>query len=212
MMSDSKTDGAARSDPRPDASVQEKLLIARCKQGDKDAFDSLIRSYERKVYNYAFRLCGNYDLANDVASEAFIRVYNSLGSFRGDSSFITWLFRITTNVYLDEKKRQRSRPQESLDEMLELDESTVVRQIEDPSPGPQARAEGHERTALLQKAISSLPDYQRMMIVLYHTEGRSYEEIAVTLDLPIGTVKSRLNRARLSLREQLEPMVEHFRT
>ncbi len=201
----------ARSFPRNPVLENERTLIARCKQGERDAFDDLIRLYERRVYNYAFRLCGRYDEANDVASETFLRVYNSLANFRGDSSFITWLFRITTNVYLDEKKRQRARPSESLDEMLDLEEATVVRQIEDPSAGPAEVAENRERSDLLQEAISSLPDPQRMMIVMYHMDGLSYEEIAEALDSPIGTVKSRLNRARLSLREILKPLQEHFR-
>jgi RNA polymerase sigma-70 factor (ECF subfamily) len=191
--------------------TETRRLVARCKRGERGAFDDLIRRYEKKVYNFAFRLCGNYDEANDVASETFYRVYNGLQNFRGDSSFITWLFRITTNVYLDDRKRKRARPHESLEEMIELEETTVVRQVEDPGPTPAERLEKQESIDLLQSAINSLPDYQRMMIVMYHTENRSYEEIAETLDLPIGTVKSRLNRARLSLREKLEPLREHFR-
>ncbi len=189
---------------------ETRKLVDRCKQGENGAFDDLIRRYERKVYNFAYRLCGNYDEANDIASDTFVRVYNALGNFRGDSSFITWLFRIVTNVYLDEKKRQRSKPTQSLHEIIELEESIVQRQIEDPSPSPAQQFEKMERNELLQSAITSLPEYQRLMIVMYHTENKSYEEIAVILDLPIGTVKSRLNRARLSLREKLAPMMEHF--
>ncbi len=191
--------------------TETRRLVARCKKGEKSAFDDLMRRYEKKVYNFAFRLCGNYDEANDVASETFVRVYNALHNFRGDSSFITWLFRITTNVYLDERKRKRAHPHQSLEEMIELEETTVVRQIEDPNPTPEQQIEARESVDLLQAAIDSLPEYQRMMIVMYHTESRSYEEIAVVLELPIGTVKSRLNRARLSLRDKLEPLREHFR-
>jgi RNA polymerase sigma-70 factor, ECF subfamily len=190
--------------------TETRRLVARCKKGERNAFDDLIRRYERKVYNFAYRLCGNYDEASDVASETFVRVYNAVQNFRGDSSFITWLFRIVTNVYLDEKKRQRARPYQSLEEIIELEETAVRRQIEDPEPTPDQRAELRERTDILQAAIDSLPDYQRMMIVMYHTENKSYEEISEILDLPIGTVKSRLNRARLSLREKLEPVREHF--
>jgi len=189
---------------------EERRILARCKQGDRAAFDDLIRRYEKKVYNFAFRLSGNYDEANDIAAETFVRIFNSLANFRGDSSFITWLFRIVTNVYLDERKRQRARPHQSLEEVIALEESNVQRQIEDPLPTPEEMTEKRERSDLLQAAIEALPDYQRMMIVLYHTEGKSYEEIAEILDLPIGTVKSRLNRARLSLREYLEPLREHF--
>ena len=189
---------------------ETRRLVERCKTGERGAFDDLIRRYEKKVYNFAYRLSGNYDEANDVASETFVRVFNALRNFRGDSSFITWLFRIVTNVYLDEKKRQRSRPHQSLEEIIELEEASVQRQIEDPGPTPEVQVQRRESTVILQDAINSLPEYQRMMIVMYHTENRSYDEIAAILDLPIGTVKSRLNRARLSLREKLEPLREHF--
>jgi RNA polymerase sigma-70 factor (ECF subfamily) len=210
LDNDPRQMAAARAREKDINPTETRKLVARCKKGERGAFDDLMRRYEKKVYNFAFRLCGNYDEANDVASETFVRVFNALGNFRGDSSFITWLFRITTNVYLDEKKRQRARPHQSLEEIIELEETTVRRQIEDPSPTPSEQVEHHERVGMLQNAINSLPDYQRMMIVMYHTENRSYEEIADILDLPIGTVKSRLNRARLSLREKLEPLREHF--
>src|SRR5437667_12545314 len=88
-----------------DGAAHLRHLILRCKQGDRGSFDDLIRLYEKKVYNFAFRLSGSYDEANDIASETFVRLYNSLAHFRGDSSLITWLFRIVTNVYLDDPKR-----------------------------------------------------------------------------------------------------------
>lgn len=188
----------------------DKRIIERCRRGEKDAFNELIIRYEKRIYNYAFRLSGSYDAANDIASDTFLRVYNSLANFRGESSFITWLFRIVTNIYLDSKKRERARPAQSLDEIIELGEASVSVQVDDSAPGPAQVAEAGERTQLLQNAISSLPDYQRMMIVMYHSDGQSYEEIAAALDMPIGTVKSRLNRARLSLREILDPLQEHF--
>ncbi len=207
----SAMDSTSRRADRAASAAEDQRIIARCKQGDRSAFNELMQRYEKKVYNYAYRLCSSYDEANDIAAEAFIRVYNSLANFRGDSSFITWLFRIVTNVYLDERKRKRIRPQHSLEELVELEETSVHRQVEDSGPTPAEHAETRERSEILQRAIDSLPDYQRMMIVLYHTEGRSYEEIAEMLDLPIGTVKSRLNRARLSLRDILLPEQEHFR-
>lgn len=197
--------------PRPAPDPGDADLIARCKTGDRNAFDELIRKYEKKVYNFAYRLCGNHEDAGDIASETFVRLYNSIGSFRGDASFLTWLFRVITNIYLDERKRQKARPRQSLEEMIELEETSLVRQIEDPQPGPEDLLQAGERTDLLQAAIEALPEYQRVMIVLYHTENRSYEEIAELMQLPIGTVKSRLNRARLTLRERLGPMKEHFR-
>ena len=188
----------------------ERLLIERCKQNDRAAFDELVRKYEKRVYNLAYRLSNHYDEANDISIDAFIRVFQAIKMFRGDANFSTWLFRIVTNVYLDRRKRTRNKQHLSLEEYIELEENSVARQIEDPSPTPAHAVEQNERTSLLQGAIVTLPHDQRAMILLYHTEGLSYEEIASVLELPIGTVKSRLNRARLKLREKLEPIRELF--
>ncbi len=196
--------------PRATVSAEERALIERCKRGDIGAFNDLVRRYEKQVYNFAYRLTGNYDDANDVAQDAFLRVFNAIGTFRGDSSFSTWLFRITTNVFLDERKKAKAHPQTSLDEYLELGESSVARQIEDPSPSPEAVLEESERAQILRQAVGGLPEYQRAMVTLYHTQQKSYEEIAEIMDLPIGTVKSRLNRARLALKEKLSGIRELF--
>lgn len=201
---------ARQSRAKSAASTEDKNLIERCKLGDLAAFNELVKKYEKQVYNFAYRLAGNYDDANDVAQDAFLRVFNAIGTFRGDSSFTTWLFRITTNVFLDSRKRAKAHPQSSLDEYLDLEESSVSRQIEDPAPSPEALTEEMERGEILDSAIRSLPEYQRAMVVLYHTEQKSYEEIAEILNLPIGTVKSRLNRARLALKEKLSPIRELF--
>jgi len=188
----------------------ESVIIERCKQGDITAFDELVRRYEKQVYNFAYRMAGNYDDANDIASEAFIKVYNAIDTFRGDANFTTWLFRIVTNLYLDERKRSKAHMNIPLDEYIDLEESSVTRQIEDPSPGLQEVIEAGERADVLARAICDLPDYQRIMVLLFHTQGKSYEEIAEIIGLPIGTVKSRLNRARLALKEKLEPVRELF--
>ncbi len=188
----------------------ECAIINRCKQGDLSAFDDLVRAYEKQVYNFAYRLAGNYDDANDIANEAFIKVFNAIDTFRGDANFSTWLFRIITNLYLDERKRSKAHMNIPLDEYIDLDESTVTRQIEDSSPSPQEMLESRERAEVLQSVIQQLPDYQRAMVLLFHTQGKSYEEIAEIMGLPIGTVKSRLNRARLALRDKLGPVLELF--
>jgi RNA polymerase sigma-70 factor (ECF subfamily) len=189
---------------------EEKLLIERCKRGDIAAFDLLIRQYEKRVYNFAYRLSNNQDDAEDVAQEAFIRVFNAVGTFRGEANFSTWLFKIVTNVYLDERKRAKAHTTVPLDEFIELEEDTVSRQIEDAGPTPEMVVQERERNQIIQEAIQSLPEYQRVMIVLYHNQEKSYEEIAQIMNLPIGTVKSRLNRARLALKEKLGPLREHF--
>jgi len=189
---------------------EERVLIQQCKQGLLNAFDKLVGKYEKRVFNFAYRMAGNYDDANDVSQEAFIRVFNSISTFRGDANFSTWLYRIITNVYLDERKKAKSHLHTPLDDYIELEENAVARQIEDSGPGPEDIVEQKERHDLIQDAIQSLPDYQRIMVVLYHAESKSYEEIAEIMNLPIGTVKSRLNRARLALREKLEPLRELF--
>lgn len=188
----------------------ECALISRCKEGDLSAFDDLVRRYEKQVYNFAYRLTQNYDDANDIATDAFIKIYNSIESFRGDANFSTWLFRIVTNLFLDWRKRSKAHMNIPLDEYIDLEESTVTRQIEDPSPSPLELLEASERFGVLERAINDLPEYQRIMVFLYHTQGQSYEEIAQVIGLPIGTVKSRLNRARLALRKKLEPVSELF--
>lgn len=188
----------------------EHAIIERCKAGDTAAFDELVRRFEKRVFNCALRITGNYNDAADIAQEAFIRAFHSIQTFRGDAKFATWIYRIVTNVYLDERKRSKAHRTTSLDEAIELEENAVTRQIEDEAPTPDEVVENKERLRALQKAINSLPDYQRIIITLYHTQHRSYEEIAEILKLPIGTVKSRLNRARLALAEILESEPELF--
>jgi len=194
----------------PNLNNEERSLIERSKRGDITAFDQLVRTYEKSVYNTAYRLSGSYDDASDIAQEAFVRAWNNLKSFRGDSAFSTWLYRIVTNVFLDDRKRKRARPQRSLDEVIALDESNVARQFEDSTPGPDEIAEGSERRTALERAIHTLPEAQRAVIVLYHSQGLSYDEIAEITNLPMGTVKSKLNRARLALRDRLAPIAELF--
>jgi RNA polymerase sigma-70 factor (ECF subfamily) len=193
------------------SSAQDDLvLIERTKQGDRAAFDDLIYKYERRAYQYAYRLTSNSEEASDVVSDAFVRVYNALQNFKGQSAFTTWLFRIITNCYLDARKKERSRPTVSLDNAMQSSEGDFERQVEDEGPGPADELEKSERERLVQAALFKIPEYQRAMLVMYHVENLSYEEIAEALDLPIGTVKSRLNRARLSLREQLTKDKELF--
>ncbi len=191
--------------------AEDRALIMRCQRGDASAFNDLIVKYEKVVYNFAYRLTQNYDDANDIAQDAFIRAYNAIQSFRGDSAFSTWIFRITTNVFLDERKRRKSHPQQSLDEYVTGEEGNREgMQVEDTAPTPSEIVETKERQQIVAQAIQDLPEYQRAMVVLYHVQQKSYEEIAEIMKLPIGTVKSRLNRARLALKEKLSSMQELF--
>ena len=187
------------------------VLIERSQKGDRNAFDDLIRKHEKRAYQYAFRLTSNPEEAGDVVADAFVRVYSALHNFKGQSAFTTWLYRILTNCFLDMRKREKSRPTTSLEAALVTDDGDLERQVQDDAPTPHAQAEKSERERAVERAVAHLPEYQQAMIMMYHVENLSYEEIAEALDLPIGTVKSRLNRARLSLREILIADEELFK-
>lgn len=190
--------------------AEEQALLERCKNGDIRAFDELVQRFQKRVFNFAYGIAGNQDDASDITQEAFVRVFNSIQTFRGDANFTTWIYRIVTNVYLDERKKSKSHRLVSLDDFIDLDENSVSRQIEDELPQPDEVAESKERNLAVRRAVNSLPDYQRIIVTLYHLHDRSYEEIAEILHLPIGTVKSRLNRARLALAEKLKTEPELF--
>lgn len=189
---------------------EERRLVARAQTGDLEAFDALVRRYERQVYNLAYRMTGNYDDANDVAADAFVRVFNAIKRFRGESAFSTWLYRIVTNVFLDERKRRMSRPQVSLEEELNVEGSPLHRQVEDPSPGPLDLAEESDTRRILNHAIAQLPEFQREIVTMYHILNMSYDDIGEITGAPIGTVKSRLNRARVALRDILREHLDVF--
>jgi RNA polymerase sigma-70 factor (ECF subfamily) len=191
--------------------LSEIVLLDRCKAGDAAAWDVLIRRYEKSVYKFAYSLCRNHEEAGDIAGQVFLRLYQNLNTFRNEASFTSWLFRIVRNTYLDLCVRPAHRGHLSLDAgPANEGEPSTGRDIMDPAPSPEAVCMEHETAQLLAKAIHHLPAYQRQVLRLYHTEGKSYEEIAETTGLSIGTVKSRLNRARTMLRERLAPYQETF--
>lgn len=191
--------------------LEDTLLVNRAQSGDRTAFNALVQKHQARAYQYAYRLTRNPEEASDIVVEAFLRVYNAIHNFKGQSSFITWLYRIMTNCYLDHKKRDKSKRNVSLEATLQTESGELTRQIEDSGPSPYEQTEKDARSIRMEQAVSQLPDYQRAMIVMYHSEMMSYEEIAAALDLPVGTVKSRLNRARLSLRDLLAKDEELFR-
>jgi len=191
--------------------LDDNMLITRAQGGDRSAFNTLIRKHETRAYQYAFRLTRNPEEAADVVADAFVRIYNAIHNFKGQSAFTTWMYRILTNCYLDVKKKEKNRVTTSLEAVLQTHDGEVERQIEDPSASPYDDTERTVRETSIESAVSLLPEYQRAMIVMYHAESMTYEEIAAALDLPVGTVKSRLNRARVSLRELLVKDEELFK-
>jgi len=184
---------------------EDGAVIARFQRGERSAFNDLVERHRQRAYHYAYRLTKNADEAADVVAEAFLRVFRSLESFKGESSFTTWLYRIETNCFLDMRKRANSRPTVSLDETLQVSDGQVEMQIIDDRDSAHDHVEMGERLTAIEGAMKCLPEHQRAILMMYHAESMSYEDIAETLRLPIGTVKSRLNRARLSLRDLLIP-------
>ncbi len=195
----------------PSPETSDAILVERAQKGDRAAIDTLIVRYQGKAYQFAYRLAGNSDDAADLVAESFVRVYSAMPRFRRESLFSTWLYRIITNCFLDQRKKEKSRQHQSLDDALAVSPDqpqTTATSGESPAEA----SERGERERIIKAAIDQLPEYQRAMIVMYHVESLSYEDISEALDTPIGTVKSRLNRARMSLREALEPYEELFRT
>lgn len=185
------------------ASDQE--LVKRTMQGDGQAFDELVVNYQNKVYALAYRYMGNEDDAYDVAQETFIKAYRSLRSFKGESSFGTWIYRITTNVCLDEIRRRKRRVVPlSLDEPLAtLDGDEVEREIPDSSLSADRVYEQKEFNQYIQKLLDEMKPEHKTAIILRDVMELSYEEIAAVLNCSIGTVKSRINRARGILQKKL---------
>ncbi|MCR6546292.1 RNA polymerase sigma factor [Dehalobacterium formicoaceticum] len=178
-------------------------LVRRSQQGDIAAFEELISQHQQKTYNIAYRLMGNHHDAGDLAQEALIKVYKSIGSFRYDSSFSTWVYHIVTNVCRDEL-RKRSRHQVSyLDEPVSLYDGEVHKEVADDTFNPEDAYERKESAEYIQGLINTLNPEYRMVIILREMLGLSYEEIAQELDITLGTVKSRLNRARKYLKERI---------
>lgn len=178
----------------------DETLVRRAQHGDQAALSELISRYERKTYNLAFRLMGNHADASDAAQEALVRVYTRLHNFRGDSAFSTWLFRVATNTCLDELRRRGRLRYTSLDSPLATEDGALPRQALDDGDSPTERAERREIQAAVQRAINRLPDEYRVVVVMRDLHDYTYHEIAALLGTSLGTIKSRLHRARQALR------------
>jgi len=177
---------------------EELTIIRRVQDGDPNAFELLVTAYEKNVYNVALQMTGNREDAQDMTQEAFIKAYNSLSGFRGDSRFSSWLYRIVSNVCLDYKRKQSRRPASSL--TVEDDEGEEQQlDVADESQSPEALLERKLTREAVRKGLRQLPDEQRQILLLREIQGLSYEEIGEVMDLEAGTVKSRIFRARKKL-------------
>ena len=185
--------------------LDETALIERCRAGDVAAFEPLVEKYRQRVWRLAFQVLRDREEAWDCAQDAFVRAFQSLGSFRGQSAFYTWLFRIAMNVATDRLRSRGAQARAFGTQAIPAEE--WERTAPDPEARPDQVAIGVERRERISRALDTLPPNARAIIMLSDVEGLSYREIATVLNCPIGTVMSRLHNARKRLRTALGPML-----
>ena len=185
--------------------MDEARLIERATHGDAQAFNELMALHERRMYAVAFRMCGTKEDAEDCLQEAMLRIYRAIATFKAQSSFGTWVYRITMNTCLDELRRRKNRPGTSLDDMLEAGWAPS-----DSGDGPEQYSLRTELRVALERMILELPEDMRAAVVLRDIQGLSYEDIARALDANVGTIKSRISRGREKLREKIQARPELF--
>jgi RNA polymerase sigma-70 factor (ECF subfamily) len=181
------------------ARLDEERLIAASRRGDPEAYGGLVRRYQERLYHALFRFLQNAEDAADVVQEAFLSAYLALVDFKGGAKFYTWLYRIAMNHAIDLRRRQGAARRSGARE-VEMESPP------DPGLGPDRLAMQRDTASLLHRALGRLSQEHRLVLVLKDIEGMSYEEMAEVLEVPIGTVRSRLHRARLELKEVLEQM------
>ena len=201
--SNPETAGASRH-----VQMDDLRCVAAVRRGETEAFGEIVRRYQDRLFNTILRLLGDYQEAKDLTQQALMRAYVSLDGFRGDSGFYTWLYRIAVNVTLDAREK-RARSPEVGGEMLAAgtDDEARFEPAAKAADDPAEQVLASEREAEVAKAVRSLDDDHRSVLVLRDIEGMGYDEIASVLGLPRGTVKSRLHRARLELRDKLKDLV-----
>jgi RNA polymerase sigma-70 factor (ECF subfamily) len=188
--------------------MNEPALIQNAQHGDLDAFNTLILHYQDMVFNVALRILGDDELAADAAQEAFISAFRSINSFRG-GSFKAWLMRTVTNACYDEFRRQKRRPTTPLEpDTNDGEEMDSPRWLADPNMSPEQEVEADELEHAIQHCLEDLPPAFRVVVVMADIQGLDYSEVATAARVPLGTIKSRLARARLRLRECLQGFEE----
>jgi len=184
--------------------MDEPALISEAQRGSLDSFNTLVLNYQDMLFNTALRIMGDEDAAADATQEAFLSAFRAIKSFRG-GSFKAWLLRTVTNACYDELRRQKRRPTTPLEpEMDDGEEIETPRWLADPSMSPEEEAETDELEHAIQHCLEALPVEFRSVVVLTDIQGMDYKEVAASIRVPLGTIKSRLARARLRLRECLQ--------
>ncbi|MDT5156433.1 MAG: polymerase sigma-70 factor, subfamily [Acidobacteriota bacterium] len=184
------------------AAVADTDLVLRALAGREDSFEELVRRYQRPIVAYVYRMVGDYDSALDLAQEVFIKVYNSLGRYRSEFKFSTWIYRIAHNAAIDYLRRQGSFRTEGMEVEGEGGQ-LFEKPLASKAPTPEQETERGERRAEIEEVVRQLPSAYRELIVLRHSHDLSYDEIAEVTGLPLGTVKNRIFRARECMRELL---------
>ncbi|MEW6624364.1 MAG: sigma-70 family RNA polymerase sigma factor [Bacillota bacterium] len=182
--------------------IPDDLLVQKVKEGHLESFEVLVERYQKQVYNMAYRYTGNSEDAYDLSQEAFIKAYKGIKSFRQEAAFKTWIYHITSNVCKDFLRKANKYKEVSIDAPIHTEEGEMEKQITDRVNGPEEIYEIKELSEFIQSMISSLPNDYREVIVLREFQQLSYEEMSDILDCSLGTVKSRLNRARNMLKEK----------
>ena len=180
------------------AGPDDATLVERSRAGEPAAFGELVTRYQDRLYNTLVRVCGDAEEARDVTQEAFVQAFVKLDSFRGNSAFYTWLYRIAQNTAIS--RRRRRKPTSSLDEAREA----AGVEPADPDARPEANLEREEQAIQVRAALATLSEEHRSVLVLREIEGYDYETIGEMLEVPVGTVRSRLHRARMQLKEEME--------
>ena len=190
------------------STMNEPALITDAQNGSLDAFNTLVLHYQDSVFNTALRILGDHDLAADATQDAFISAFKSIATFRG-GSFKAWLMRTVTNACYDELRRQKRRPTTPLEpDMDDGEEMDSPRWLADPNMTPAQKAEADEVEHAIQHCLDNLPLEFKTVVVMADIQGMDYTEVATSIRVPLGTIKSRLARARLRLRECLQGFEE----
>jgi len=193
--------------------ISDVVLIEQYRQGDSSAIERLVLRYQNRIYNVILKICADPDDAAELTQETFVKVIENLDKFEGRSGFYTWTFRIAVNLTLNYCQRNSKLAFQSLDAELDQQDDRKVRQVlkdflsDDSSPDPAAQAQNKELYRITAKALMGLDETHRAVIVLRDIEGMSYARIGEVLDIELGTVRSRLSRARSKMRDILEDIL-----
>lgn len=183
--------------------MTEDILVRHIAEGDDNAFEYFVEAYNKKIFNISYRLLNNYEDACDITQEIFLKIYRKIHTFKENCSLYTWVYRLSVNTCIDALRRRKNINTLPIDAPIQTDEGEMTIDIADDSESTEDILLKKETRSILQKSITQLPDIYRVLLILREYDGLSYSEISRIVKIPIGTVKSRINRARSMLRDLL---------